>query len=53
MQFLIDHGIDMTIKDYRWNSTALGWAEYGAEDAKLAHWLEEAGRQRKLTRKST
>jgi hypothetical protein len=24
MQFLIDHGIDMTIRDYRWNSTAEG-----------------------------
>jgi len=48
MQFLIDRGIDMTVKDHRWNSTALGWAKYAAEDAKLAHWLEEAGRQRKL-----
>ena len=25
-QFLIDHGIDMTIRDYRWNATAEGWA---------------------------
>jgi ankyrin repeat protein len=50
MQFLIDHGIDMTIKDHRWNSTALGWAKYAAEDAKLAHWLEEAERQRELRR---
>jgi hypothetical protein len=48
MQFLIDRGIDMTIKDHRWNSTAQGWAEYAAEDAKLAHWLEEAERQREL-----
>jgi hypothetical protein len=48
MQFLIDRGIDMTIKDHRWNSTAHGWAEYAAEDVNLAHWLEEAERQRKL-----
>ncbi len=46
MQFLIDRGIDMTIKDYRWNSTARGWAEYAAEDAKLARWLDDAERQR-------
>jgi hypothetical protein len=46
MQFLIDRGIDMTIKDHRWNSTAQGWAEYAAEDGKLAHWLAEAERQR-------
>ena len=45
MQFLIDRGIDMTIKDHRWNSTAKGWAEYAAEDAELAHWLEEAERR--------
>ena len=50
MQFLIDRGIDMTIKDHRWNSTAQGWAEYAAEDAKLARWLEEAERQRELRR---
>jgi hypothetical protein len=50
MQFLIDRGIDMTIKDHRWNSTAKGWAEYAAHDAKLAHWLEEAERQRELRR---
>jgi hypothetical protein len=46
MQFLIDRGIDMTIKDYRWNSTAQGWACYGAKDEKMAQWLEEAERQR-------
>lgn len=50
MQFLIDRGIDMTIKDHRWNSTARGWAQYAAEDAKLTHWLEEAERRRELRR---
>ena len=50
MQFLIDHGIDMTIEDHRWNSTAHGWAVYAANDEKLARWLEEAKRQRELRR---
>ena len=47
MKFLIDRGIDMTIKDYRWNSTATGWARYGKSDEKMARWLEEAERRRK------
>jgi hypothetical protein len=50
MQFLIDRGIDMTIKDYRWNSTAQGWARYAAKDEKMAQWLEDAERQRELKR---
>ena len=48
MQFLIDRGIDMTIKDYRWNSTAQGWARYAANDETMAKWLEEAEQQREL-----
>jgi ankyrin repeat protein len=47
MRFLIDRGIDMTIKDYRWNSTARGWALYAMKDEKLAQWLEDAERRRK------
>ena len=47
MQFFIDRGIDMTIKDYRWNSTAKGWARYAAKDEKMAQWLEDAERQRR------
>ena len=47
MQFLIDRGIDMTIKDYRWNSTAQGWARYAANDEKMAQWLADAERQQK------
>jgi hypothetical protein len=50
MQFLIDRGIDMTIRDYRWNSTALGWARYAAKDEKMAQWLEEAERRRESRR---
>jgi len=46
MQYLIDRGIDMSIKDYRWNSTARGWAQYGANDRRMADWLEAAERQR-------
>ncbi|HEV8216471.1 MAG TPA: ankyrin repeat domain-containing protein, partial [Gemmatimonadaceae bacterium] len=46
MQFLIDRGIDMTIKDYRWDSDARGWARYGKSDEKMAVWLEEAERRR-------
>lgn len=46
MQFLIDRGIDMTIKDYRWNSTAQGWASYAEKDEKMAQWLGEARQRR-------
>ena len=42
MQFLIDRGIDMTIHDYRWNSTAQGWARYAAKDEELASWMADA-----------
>jgi hypothetical protein len=46
MQFLIDRGIDMTIKDYRWNATAAGWAYHAARDEKMGKWLQDAERQR-------
>ena len=46
MQFLIDRGIDMTIRDYRWDSTAQGWALHAANDEKMAQWLAEAERRR-------
>ena len=46
MQYLIDRGIDLTIKDYRWNATAQGWAYHALKDEKLARWLADAQRQR-------
>jgi len=49
MQFLIDRGIDLAIRDYRWNSTARGWALHAKKDEKMAQWLEDAERQRELT----
>ena len=50
MRFLVDRGIDMTIKDYRWDSNAVGWARYGNSDEKMAQWLEEAERLQELKR---
>lgn len=46
MQFLIDRGIDLTIRDFRWNATAEGWARHAAKDEELAAFLGGAGRRR-------
>jgi hypothetical protein len=46
MQFLIDRGIDLTIRDYRWHATAKDWAYYAANDEKMAQWLGEAQQRR-------
>ena len=32
VQFLIERGADPTIKDFRYQSDALGWAEYNGQD---------------------
>src|SRR5262249_45752017 len=45
MQFLVDRGIDLTIVDYRWGSTAQGWASHFG-DEKMAQWLGEAQQRR-------
>jgi hypothetical protein len=46
MQFLIDHGIDMTIRDYRWGATAVGWAAVAAKDEEMAQWMRHAQQRR-------
>ncbi len=48
MQFLIDRGIDMTIKDHRWGGTAQGWAYHAANDKEMANFLGEAQARREL-----
>jgi len=46
MQFLIDRGIDMTIRDYRWDATAVGWAAVAAKDEEMAQWMRDALQRR-------
>jgi hypothetical protein len=46
-QFLMDHGIDMTTRDYRWNATAEGWAYHAAKDKNMAEFLARAENARK------
>ena len=46
-QFLIDHGIDMTVRDHRWNATAEGWAYHAAKDKNMAEFLARAESARK------
>jgi hypothetical protein len=50
VRFLIDHGADLTIKDYRYHSTAEGWARYGAHNERMADLL--AGAAARRSRKS-
>ena len=51
MQFVIDRGIDMTIKDYRWGGTAQGWAYYANKDRNMARWLATE-RQRRSNKRA-
>lgn len=44
--FLIDHGIDPSLRDHRWNATAAGWAFNAAHDEAMADLLIEAEKRR-------
>ena len=43
---LIDRSIDMTIRDYRWDATALAWSVEATKDEKMAQWMRDAQQQR-------
>ncbi len=49
-RFLIDHGADLTIKDYRYRSNAEGWARYGSHDERMADLLAAAAARRSQER---
>jgi len=36
----------MTIRDFRWNATAEGWARVAAKDEKLGQFLHDAQQRR-------
>ena len=46
VRFLIDHGADLTIKDYRYHATAEGWARHGARNERMADLLAAAATRR-------
>jgi hypothetical protein len=47
VRFLIDHGADLTITDYRYQSTAEGWARYAAHNERMADLLAAAAAGRR------
>lgn len=47
VRFLIEHGADLTIEDYRYRSNAEGWARYGSNDERMAGLLAAAAADRK------
>jgi ankyrin repeat protein len=43
-KFLIERGIDLTTRDYRWKATAQGWARHAAHDDVMVELLADAER---------
>ena len=46
VRFLIAHGADLSIEDYRYHATAEGWARYAAHDDRMADLLAAAAQTR-------
>ena len=46
VRFLIDHGADLTKKDYRYQSNPEGWARYGSHDERMGDLLAAAAGRR-------
>jgi len=46
VRFLVDHGADLTLKDYRYRSTAEGWARHAAHNEWMADVLATAAAHR-------
>lgn len=46
VRFLIEHGADLTMTDYRYQSNAEGWARYGSHDERMAELLAAAAAER-------
>jgi len=47
VRFLINQGAELTMKDYRYDSNAEGWARYGSRDERMADLLAAAAEHRK------
>jgi hypothetical protein len=47
VRFLIEHGADLDMKDYRYDSNAEGWARYGSHDEHMADLLAAAAAERR------
>ena len=48
VRFLIDHGADLTMMDYRYQSNAEGWARYGSHDERMADLLAGTAHRRSV-----
>lgn len=46
VKFLIEHGADLSVADYRYHSNAEGWARYGSHDERMADLLAAAAAAR-------